>query len=293
MAHMQYEQPSMHSARDTDSSDRWFVTNGVVAVGPVTYELVLRGVAYGRIPAGSFVRHESWQVWRRFEDIEAQSAGRRRQTIEDLASHSTSAEKRARGPFSQPPPPPSGAELSSRTQNVDRAARQSFRPLAVDPVGVLSNATELSEALLLSVVTALTAAAADVGLVHRVRADIGVAITVGGHGLATERLLGERLSADDPTLTAARGGHTVLSEPHCGEVGRHMLGRMTRCSPDVRSVAMVPLLVYGELVALFEIGRCSRPFRAREIGRVEDVVEALAERSVVMGWAEQSGHFRP
>ncbi len=30
-------------------TDRWFVTNGVVAVGPVTFDLVLRGVAYGRI----------------------------------------------------------------------------------------------------------------------------------------------------------------------------------------------------------------------------------------------------
>jgi hypothetical protein len=276
----------MQQARETGSSDRWFVTNGVVAVGPVTYELVLRGVAYGRIPAGSFVRHESWQVWRRLEDLEAQSAGHRRQTIADLAQHSAGAETRARSHFSEPPPPPSTAELSSRIQNVDRAARQSFRPMAVDPVGVLSNANELSEALLLGIVTAVTAAAADVGLVHRVRADIGAAITVGGHGVATERLLGERLTADDPTLVAARGGHTVLNEPLCGEVGRHIFGRITRCLPGVQSVAMVPLVVYGKLVAIFEIGRDLRPFRARELVRVEDVVEALAERCVVMGWAE-------
>jgi hypothetical protein len=85
---------------------------------------------------------------------------------------------------------------------------------------------------------------------------------------------------------AARNGQTVLSEPQCGEVGRHLLGRMTRCAKHVQSVAMVPLLVYGELVAIFEIARISQPFRARELGRVEDVVEALAERSVVMGWAE-------
>src|SRR6187402_460998 len=205
----------MQPAHDPQSttSDRWFVTNGVVAVGPVTYELVLRGVAYGRIPAGSFVRHESWQVWRRLDEIEAQSAGNRRQTIEDLAQHSAAVEARARSRFSEPPPPPSGAELSSRTENIDRASRLSMRPAAVDPVGVLAGATELSEALLLTVVTAATAASADVGLVHRVRADIdtGAAITVGGRGLATERLLGERLSADDPTLLAAGGGHTVIS----------------------------------------------------------------------------------
>ncbi len=275
-----------HDSQDSGNSDRWFVTNGVVAVGPVSYELVLRGLAYGRIPAGSFMRHESWQVWRRLEDIEAQSAGSRRQTIDALAQHSAAAEKRARSIFSEPPPPPSGAELSSRTGSVDRAPRQSFRPAAVDPVGVLSGATEFAEALLLGVVTSVTAAGADLGLVHRVRADIGAAITVGGHGVGTEHLLGERLTAGDPTLSVARGGHTVLSEPECGEVGRHLLGRMTRCASDIKSVAMVPLLVYGELVALFEVGRKSRPFRAREIGRVEDVVEALAERSVVMGWAE-------
>ena len=277
---------SLEDSRNSGASDRWFVTNGIVAMGPVSYELVLRGVAYGRIPSGSFVRHETWQVWRRLEDIEAESAGGRRQIIAELAEHSAAVEKRARSVGSLPPPPPSGAELSSRTENIDRAARQSFRPAAVDPVGVLANASELSEALLLTVVTAVTAAAADIGLVHRVRPDLGAAITVGGHGLSTERLLGERLNADDPTLVAARGGHSVLTEPQCGEVGRHLLGRMTRCSSEVKSVAMVPLLVYGELVALFEVGRKSRPFRAREIGRVEDVVEALAERSVVMGWAE-------
>jgi len=277
---------SPDDSRDGGAADRWFVTNGIVALGPVSFELVLRGVAYGRIPAGSFVRHESWQVWRRLEDIEQQSSGNRRLIVAELAQHSAGAEKRARSVFSLPPPPPTGAELSSRTENIDRAARPSFRPAAVDPVGVLSGANELSEALLLTVVTAVTAAAADFGLVHRVRNDLGAAITVGGHGLATEHLLGERLAADDPTLIAARGGHSVLTEPQCGEVGRHLLGRMTRCSGEVKSVAMVPLLVYGELVAIFEVGRKSRPFRAREIGRVEDVVEALAERSVVMGWAE-------
>jgi len=277
---------SPDDSRDGGASDRWFVTNGVVALGPVSFELVLRGVACGRIPAGSFVRHESWQVWRRLEDIDSQSSSTRRQVIAELAQHSAGAEKRARSVFSLPPPPPTGAELSSRTENIDRAARSSFRPAAVDPVGVLANVDELSEALLLTVVTAVTAAAADFGLVHRVRADIGAAITVGGHGPCTEHLLGERLAENDPTLTAARGGHSVLTEPQCGEVGRHLLGRMTRCSGEIKSVAMVPLLVYGELIALFEVGRKSRPFRAREIGRVEDVVEALAERSVVMGWAE-------
>jgi hypothetical protein len=267
-------------------SDRWFVTNGVVAVGPVTFELVLRGVAYGRISTSSFVRHESWQVWRRLDEMESLSAVHRRKTIEDLANASAGVEKRARSIFSEPPPPPSGEELSSRPVSVEPAQRQSFRPASVDPVGVLSNADELQDALLLTVSTAVSAASADVGLVHRVRGDLNAAVTVGGHGPGTELLLGERLAREDPTLAAARSGRTVVSEPIPGDVARYMIGRIERCLPEPASVAMVPLLLYGELVAFFEIGRRSRPLRAHEVARVEDVVEALAERTVVMGWLD-------
>jgi hypothetical protein len=267
-------------------SDHWFVTNGVLAVGPVTFELLLRGVAHGRIGPTSFVRHESWQIWRRLDELEALSPQQRRQTIEDLGQASAGAEERARSRFSQPPPPPSGEELSSRPVNPQPAPRKSFRPIAVDPVGVLANATELQDALLLTVSTAVAAAAADVGLVHRVRGDLQAAVTVGGHGRGTEQLLGERLTEDDPTLVAARSGRTVLSEPVPGNVARYIIGRIERCAPEPVSVAMVPLLLYGELVAIFEIGRVARPLRAHELARVEDVVEALAERTVVMGWLE-------
>jgi len=267
-------------------SDRWFVTNGVVAVGPVTFELVLRGVAYGRISTSAFVRHESWQVWRRLDELQSLSTGRRRKTVEDLASASAGVEGRARGPFSEPPPPPSERELSSRPGGEDPPPRKSFRPVSVNPVGVLSSANELQEALLLTVSTAIAAASADVGLVHRVRRDIGAVVTVGGHGPGTELLLGERLAREDPTLVAARSGRTVISEPLPGEVSRHIMGRIARCLPEPASVAMVPLLLYGDLIALFEIGRRARPLRAKEIARVEDVVEALAERTVVMGWLE-------
>lgn len=271
---------------NTAPSDRWFVTNGVVAVGPVTFELVQRGVAFGRISTTSFVRHESWQVWRRLDEMDSLSAVHRRKTIEDLANASAGVEERARSVFSEPPPPPSGEELSSRPVNLEPAPRKSFRPVSVDPVGVLSNASELQDALLLTVSTAVAAASADLGLVHRVRGDLNAAVTVGGHGPGTELLLGERLSREDPTLAAARSGRTVISEPIPGDVARYVIGRIERCLPEPASVAMVPLLLYGELVAIFEIGRRSRPLRAHEVARVEDVIEALAERTVVMGWLD-------
>lgn len=271
---------------DSSPSDRWFVTNGVAAVGPVTFELVLRGVAFGRIAPRSFIRHESWQVWRKLDEMEALSAVHRNKTVAELATASAGVEQRARSAFSEPPPPPSGEELSSRPVNLEPPPRKSFRPVSVDPVGVLAHARKLQDALLLTVSTAVAAASADVGLVHRVRGDLNAAVTVGGHGPGTELLLGERLSREDPTLGAARAGRTVLSEPLPGDVSRYIIGRIERCLPEPASVAMVPLLLYGELVALFEIGRQGRPLRAHEVARVEDVVEALAERTVVMGWLD-------
>jgi hypothetical protein len=267
-------------------NDRWFVTNGVVAVGPISFELLMRGAAHQRIPRGSFVRHESWQVWRRLDEIGSLPADGREQTVEDLATKSAGLESRASSPLeSAPPPPPDDLALTLRP-TAPAPARSTFRVTTVDPVGVLSHAYDLSEALLLAISTAVSASAAEVGLVHRVRQDLRSVVTVGGHGPRTERLLGERITEDDPTLAAARNTFTIISEPTLGHESRHIAGRLMRCLPDVVGVAMVPLCIYGELVAMFEVGRGGHPFRAREIARVEDVVEVMAERAVLMGWLE-------
>ena len=50
-------------------TDRWFVTDGMNAVGPVRLDLLARGVATGRVPPESFVRHDSWKVWRPLADF--------------------------------------------------------------------------------------------------------------------------------------------------------------------------------------------------------------------------------
>jgi len=270
---------------DMSVADRWYVTNGVVAVGPVSFDLLRRGVAEGRIPPGSFIRHESWKVWRRLGDIEALTAAGRRETVQHLAGISSSAEERASSPHNEAPPPPSSAELSAPVADPD-APPPSVRPVAVDPVGVLQSANDLDEALLLALSTAVTAAAAHIGLIHRVRMDLGATVTAFAHGPNAELLLGKRLLPEDVALLAAQDGHTVMGEPQLGEAGRYIAGRIGRCIPAPRGVAMVPLCMHGRLTAILELGRRWRPFRAREVARAEDVLDALAERAIVMGWFE-------
>lgn len=265
-------------------TDAWFVTNGVVAVGPVTFDLVTRGVAAGKIPPGSYVRHDAWKVWRRLEDIEALSASARQEQIQLLASASAAAEERASNPHHEPPPPPPSVEELDAP--VSGARPLSVRPVAIDPVGVLASAAELDQAYLLALSTAVTAASAHVGLLHQVRPDLEATVCAYAHGPDSEVLLGERLAANDPSLLAAEAGNTIVGEPRLGEAGRYIAGRLARCLPGPRGVAMVPLRHNGRLVAMVELGRAARPFRAREIARVEDVIDVLCERIVVAGWLD-------
>lgn len=274
------------TAHPDANGDRWYVTNGVVAVGPVAFELLSRGVASGRIPQSSFIRHESWRVWRRLQDIRELSTDSRARTVSRLADITANAEERASSPDHEPPPPPSGDVVLADPEPESEQRPSTIRPIAVDPVGVLAQATSLDESMLLALSTAATASAADVGLLHRMRDENGLLFTTCGHGPGSELLLGEALSLEDPCVSAAESRRTILGEPVLGEAGRAIAKRMHPCVGPVRGVAMVPINVHGRLVAMIEVGRISRPFRAREVARIEDVVEALVGRMTVEGWLD-------
>lgn len=272
---------SKSPAASSAETDDWFVTNGVEAVGPVTFELMRRGLHAGRIPAGSLVRHTTWKVWRRLEDIDGLSDAKRTEQVAELAQISVDAEVRASNPRNEPPPPPAVEELIAPA---NEQLPPSVRPPAVDPVNVFATAETLEQAFLLAVSTAVTAASAFVGLVHVVRSDLNATVCTFAQGPGVEPLLGERLADNDPSLLAAQAGHTIVAEPRLGEAGRHIAGRIARALPGPRGVAMVPVRVAGGLIALIELGRNTRAFRAREIAAVEDVVDALAKRIVEQGW---------
>jgi hypothetical protein len=265
-------------------SDQWFVTNGVVALGPVDFERLTTGVAHGRISPRSFIRHQSWKVWRALSEIEGLSTTDRRETVQRLAGISFVAEERAADPRSYPPPPLSSPDAADPLRIDSTPPLSSVRPPAVDPIGVLASASDLEDALLLTLSTAVAAATADAGLLHRPRPELGAVVTSYAHGPNAEGLLGARLAEDDPSLLAARTGHTIIGEPQPGDAGRYIAGRLAPCLGTVRGIAMIPVIVFGDLVAMLELGRVVSAFRAREIGRVEDVIEALVGRVVVQGW---------
>ena len=267
------------------SLDQWFVTNGVVALGPVEFDRLATGVARGRIPSTSFVRHQSWKVWRSLSEIEGLSAMDRLETVRRLAGISTVAEERAADPRSYPPPPldvtPTGFDTR---ESSPPPPLSSVRPASVDPLGVLTAARDLEDALMFTLSTAIAAGKADAGVIFRERPELGAVVATYAQGTNAETLLGARLVPDDPSLVAARNGRTVMGEPQLGDAGRYIAGRFAACLGSAFGVAMVPVIVFGELVAMLEVGRAASPFRAREVARIEDVVEALSGRIVVHGW---------
>jgi len=50
-------------------SDRWYVTNGATAVGPVHLDVIARGIENGQVPMEAFLRHDTWKVWRPLADF--------------------------------------------------------------------------------------------------------------------------------------------------------------------------------------------------------------------------------
>lgn len=56
-------------------ADRWFVSSGEGSVGPVSLELLARGIEAGRVPLECFVRNEAWTVWRPLSDVALVTVG--------------------------------------------------------------------------------------------------------------------------------------------------------------------------------------------------------------------------
>src|SRR6516225_9707083 len=116
------------------AADRWYVTVGDTAVGPVNLDLLARGVEAGKVPLEAFVRHEQWKVWRplvELAEIERDSSSPIQEATDDIDE----------GAPSLPGAPRSSASLPS-------------------------HASDQREALLLLMTAAVVRGGADAALVH-------------------------------------------------------------------------------------------------------------------------------
>src|SRR5215510_8290854 len=137
---------------DVAAPDRWYVTNGANAVGPVDFQLLARGIRAGKVPLESFIRHEGWKVWRPLADVAE-------------VIHGTPL-----APPVMPAPPVSKSADAASTDDITEPGRPSLpgERLAADAI---AGATDLREALLLVMAAVVQRTSAEAAIVHRVHDD--------------------------------------------------------------------------------------------------------------------------
>ncbi|MFT3766837.1 MAG: GYF domain-containing protein [Minicystis sp.] len=227
------------------SADRWYVTTGHKAIGPVNLDLIARGVEAGKVPLEAFVRHEGWKVWRPLAELA--------EIIDD-----------------------EGARPS--TDDISELGRPST-PDDFLPADAIDGAGDRREAMALLMTAAVVRSGADVAIVHEVE-DAG-AVVVCAHG-PQQHLVGARTPLLDPALIAAAAGATVVAEPAPGPAGQAMLARLAQLAgASLDGALMIPIRRDERLVGMIELGRAA-PFRSAEIASVEALVDALVAK--LAGW---------
>jgi len=227
----------------------WFVTNGEVTVGPVTTNLLLRGIAHERVPDDCLVRERRWSGFRALDSVREVAALRR-----EIATIGSVTVPVAR--YGEP-----GVRACPSTERL--RARLAW---ARDP----------SEVLNLCLLEAVWFTGALVGLVHRRTFPYPGLVTVGTAGPGLGRQMGLPVYRDDPVLALAQEGRSLFGEPGdlASAVVQDRLGGLAASS----GVAMVPVHVNGRLYALLELGRPDHAFRDEDVRRVARIARAAAER---------------
>jgi hypothetical protein len=229
----------------------WFVTNGEVTVGPVTTNLLLRGVAQDRVPRDCLVRERTWKAFRKLERIREVAALRRAQS-----QYGSVLVEPARW---KDPSTNSGQLL--------------FRGLERE----LLRAADPGEVLARCLTETMRVTGACVGAVHRRRPPQSGLVTtcVSGPGMSSK--LGELVALDDPSLLLALRGDTLCEVPRpalaSGRV-RDRLGAFPACD----GIAMVPVLCGGRLYAMIELGRPDHAFRDSDFQGLRSIAELAADR---------------
>jgi hypothetical protein len=229
---------------DKKLSDRWYVSNGAAAVGPVNLDLLARGVQAGKVPLESFVRNEAWNVWRPLNEVVI-----------------------AESEISDRPTLPA-------QDDVVLAGRPS-RPEDFTPADAIAGAADRHDALLLLLSAVVSQFRADGAVIHEMRGNCALAVCA--HGPNMFDVLGQKTKILDPAIVAAAAGSLVVAEPIPGPAGKAVAERMRCLGAAGEGLLMVPIRPHGKLFGILEVGR-GDAFRAKDLAGIEALVEALVAK---------------
>jgi len=254
-------------------ADRWYVSDGATAVGPVGLALIARGIEAGKVPLGSYVRHEAWRVWRPLHELAVVSI--------DSAAPTPPYHPRSRETMPSFGFGPTSVDDAALHDDVTLPGRPVF-PEEVMPSDALAGAADLADGLHLLLSAAVIHTHADAALLHVVRH--GEAVVLYAHGPFARGTLGDSTDLTDPMFVAAAKGSTVVAEPSPGPAGQALFERLLHLGVPCEAACMVPVCLFGTLTATLEIGRKTPRLRASEIAALEDLSEALVARAEADHW---------
>lgn len=236
----------------------WFVSNGENAVGPVSTNLLLRGIAADRVPNDCLVRERRWRDWRALDTVREVAALRRDQVRYGLVH-------------------------VARTR-YHRGGRHDIAVTLLEKK--LRYAKDPSDAYLICLKEALRETGALVGAVHRRGASKRSFITAVVVGPGMHRRVGRTIFADDPVIGLAEGGQSLFGEPDDlpSLIVQGRLGELAACA----GVAMMPVTCAGKLVGVIELGRPDHAFRIVDARRLAKIARALSDRFSVVTNSAQS-----
>jgi hypothetical protein len=144
-----------------------------------------------------------------------------------------------------------------------------------------ANARDEREVLLLLLHGAVAATRATSGLVHRLRPPIDFLVTSYAHG-GLDGSLGQVVHGHDPAYTLARQGQRLNGAPGDGLAERLVATRLG--DEHLAGVVMVPVTFGTELLAMLELGRDDRRFRAGDVDELSKLSTlAIARLDELLG----------
>lgn len=224
----------------------WYVTNGQAIVGPVNTNLLLRGIAHGKVERECYVAQHSWSNWREQNYVREIRSLRRWQFSQKM----------------QPGIEPIRAAM--RAPRFDGSALE-----AVD-----RDETLLGKALELAV----RATRASVGVMHRPRPPHIGLVTSFAFGPGMGLNLGEVVPLHDGARVVASEDHALLGEPGRDDWARASARRLSSgVHSRVTGVAVVSVNI-GGVRGLLELGRYDHAFRQSDVAVLEDLSNSVKVR---------------